>query len=530
LDSFLNHRDAWAKRKDLDSYQAKWLYVDELLKVLRKPEYDDKPIAKELVAELESFGASVPSFTPSDSSRLNEEDDSSSSSESEADQQRRLSQSFQNMQRQRQMQTTRRSDVDDDEDADESSDSDDEGGQLPEGFPQRNMHLAQSQNASTIGRPPSSMSTNRYRTPLGGSMIMSPPPLPSSSGQSRQRPQTMFVHPQSVHHLGVSGYGLPRHESDPTMSAHMSRPLPPTTQSLLPDLQPMPNYETPSAFATAGATQVSATAASSPHIVPVSGAVSSSSTNNFGIISVPGSGSTALLQHPYPANMYPGHPAYRAADPGSRGSHVDLTTPAAQLASLGVSGVRSTLERAVESVQAHLAALQERMEALETRTLVLSRSGSGSPYQTLGHSGQHIGGTPLASPYTSRMFLSDGVMRAARWWDFDAEYFDWEHMGLWSVVLAPLARLTKFLSRLLVFLLARREREGVARLSPGFVVLRRLLLDASFVLGVLFIGRKLWKRSGVRRQEVIKALRGVWTAIMGSSVAAPARILVDKAV
>ena len=26
-------RDAWAKHKDLDSYEAKWLYVDELLRV-----------------------------------------------------------------------------------------------------------------------------------------------------------------------------------------------------------------------------------------------------------------------------------------------------------------------------------------------------------------------------------------------------------------------------------------------------------------------------------------------------------------
>jgi hypothetical protein len=26
-------RDAWAKHKDLDSYEAKWLYVDALLKV-----------------------------------------------------------------------------------------------------------------------------------------------------------------------------------------------------------------------------------------------------------------------------------------------------------------------------------------------------------------------------------------------------------------------------------------------------------------------------------------------------------------
>ncbi|KLO15746.1 ACBP-domain-containing protein [Schizopora paradoxa] len=519
--------DAWAKQKDVDPYQAKMAYVFELLKVLRKPEYDNQPIAQGFVAELESFNT-MPTGTPRD----DDDDGSSSSSESEAEQQRKLSQSFQNMQR-RQMQARQIANPEDADDDDESSsDTDDDRDQVPEGFPQRNMHLAQSQNTSALGRPPSSMSSHRYQTPLGGSMIMSPP-LPSGSGQARQRPQTMFIHPQSVQHLGVGGYGLPRPESDPTMSAHMSRPLPSTSQSLLPESQPMPIYETPSAFAASGATQVSGTTASSPHLVPVSGAASSSSTGNFGVISVPGSNSTTLLHHHYPANMYPGHPGHRAADPASRGSHIDLTTPglaADPLSSFGGSGMRSAVERAVESVQAHLAALQERMEALETRTLVLSRSGQGSPYQGLGHSGQHTGGSPLASPYTSRMLLSDGTMRVARWWDFDEEYFDWEHMGLWSVVLAPLARMTKFLSSILGFLLARREREGLTRLSPGLIVLRRLLLDASFVLGLLFIGRRLWKRSGMRRQEVLKALRGVWTAITGSSAVGPARILIDKAV
>ena len=66
------YRDAWAKHKDLDSYEAKWLYVDELLrvsipctslentrltyvqKVLRR--YSDKTVARDLVAELESYG------------------------------------------------------------------------------------------------------------------------------------------------------------------------------------------------------------------------------------------------------------------------------------------------------------------------------------------------------------------------------------------------------------------------------------------------------------------------------------------
>jgi hypothetical protein len=28
----LLHRDAWAKNKDLEAYEAKWLYVDAMLK------------------------------------------------------------------------------------------------------------------------------------------------------------------------------------------------------------------------------------------------------------------------------------------------------------------------------------------------------------------------------------------------------------------------------------------------------------------------------------------------------------------
>lgn len=34
-----NARDAWAKHKDLDSYEAKWLYVEALLKVCSMPRY-----------------------------------------------------------------------------------------------------------------------------------------------------------------------------------------------------------------------------------------------------------------------------------------------------------------------------------------------------------------------------------------------------------------------------------------------------------------------------------------------------------
>ena len=37
-------RDAWAKHKDLDSYEAKWLYVEALLKVCPSSHYDTLPL------------------------------------------------------------------------------------------------------------------------------------------------------------------------------------------------------------------------------------------------------------------------------------------------------------------------------------------------------------------------------------------------------------------------------------------------------------------------------------------------------
>lgn len=67
----LETRDAWAKHKDLNSYEAKWLYVDALLKVSKEKErhfahsittfqvlrkYSDKTMARSLVEELESYG------------------------------------------------------------------------------------------------------------------------------------------------------------------------------------------------------------------------------------------------------------------------------------------------------------------------------------------------------------------------------------------------------------------------------------------------------------------------------------------
>ena len=149
------------------------------------------------------------------------------------------------------------------------------------------------------------------------------------------------------------------------------------------------------------------------------------------------------------------------------------------------------LERAVESVQAHLAAITERLETLEGllhhSTASLSHSGLRSP-ALVGGRGSPFGG-------------AQDVVR----WDID-------DMGMWSLVLQPLARVFRLFRQLMAFLANSDNR------SPTFVVIRRLFLDISFVLCVLAAFKLSWRRSGVRRREVAAALQGLWRAIVGQQV------------
>lgn len=71
--------EAWAKHKDLDSYEAKWLYVDALLKVLRR--YSDKTVAKDLVREIESYGGDPANLVHSATFSRSPDSDSSSDGE-----------------------------------------------------------------------------------------------------------------------------------------------------------------------------------------------------------------------------------------------------------------------------------------------------------------------------------------------------------------------------------------------------------------------------------------------------------------
>lgn len=391
---------------------------------------------------------------------------------------------------------------------------------------------AQSQTQSTLGRPQSSMSTQRYRTPMGGSMVMSPPPpmpplLPGVGGPHRASSMSMSPH-QQLQFQQSQGFPLVQPQPytarymSPSMYAQGQGPaaLHASLQGGVPNVQPLPPFETPSAF-------------SGPS--PTSSLPIDISSATMGSTSVSASGASPYtnVHHPlpYPASMHPAHPAYTQQT--STSSQGMLASPAGPVAGLGLNNARSPLERAVEGVQAHLAALQERMETLEARS-------GGTPYQS--HSSIHGQISPLRrSPFGSYRGPGGGEDRS--WWmklaEFDPDYFSREHMGLWSVALVPLARLTRFLMRIVAFLLVRRNRDRSAGLpgvlggyaegmSPGLVVLRRLLLDASFVLCMAFAGRAAWRRSGIRRREVMRALAGVWGALVGTG--APARTLVDRGV
>jgi hypothetical protein len=184
---------------------------------------------------------------------------------------------------------------------------------------------------------------------------------------------------------------------------------------------------------------------------------------------------------------------------------------------------RTPVERAVESVQAHIAALTERVEMLESMT------GRRQP-PTLSSSSL----LPLGS---SSSFL--GAPGPGRTWDPS-------QMGLWSLVIAPLSRIVDSLRTLTHFIayipvesehhhvrdpryrLSARGR-GFSISTPVLLVVRRLLLDASFILTVLGLAGWMWRKTGLRRKEVYVALGVLWRALVGSNAAAR-RKMVDKAI
>ncbi|PPQ92378.1 hypothetical protein CVT25_008728 [Psilocybe cyanescens] len=393
--------DAWAKHKDLDSYEAKWLYVEALLKVLRK--YSDKTVAMNLVEELESYGGDPSHIIMSRTLSKSDSSDSSGSTVSDGD-----------VPVPRGTGTPivgdRQNNPQHGEETDSNSEenSEDEARALP----------TLNGKMSVENRPQSSLSSHRYRTPLAGSLAMSPPPV-------HQR---------------------------------------------VPSQQPLPGFQTPSAFADSAA---------SPHY-PQSGQY----TGPFS--------ESSRAQVVSPPNVYPGHPSY----------HFQSQSHPSQYAPLRPSSSMA-LERAVENVQVQLAALSERLETLESRSLLLSRSNvSVSPRGGGGGSPSWMG---------ERRSPND---RNAPIWDID-------DLGMWSMILNPMSRGLDRLREISVFFASNENR------TPSMIIIRRLCLDVSFLLCVVGLIGALWRKSGVRRREVRAALIVLWRAIVGSK---QQRLLVDQGV
>lgn len=92
-------------------------------------------------------------------------------------------------------------------------------------------------------------------------------------------------------------------------------------------------------------------------------------------------------------------------------------------------------------------------------------------------------------------------------------------MGFWSLLLQPLARLQHNLRDFVVFL----TNPDARAMGPVLMIVRRLLLDASFVLFVAWVLRIGWRGTRNWRKDILEAWRHVRTG-KGK------RVLVEKGV
>jgi len=102
----------------------------------------------------------------------------------------------------------------------------------------------------------------------------------------------------------------------------------------------------------------------------------------------------------------------------------------------------------------------------------------------------------------------------------DVRKWDPSNMGLWSIVTRPLVRIISSLSTLVEFLLGPAYAHGPAHPglthpSPIFVVIRRLILDATFILSVFALLRYIIRRNGMRNREINAAFRNLFRALIG---------------
>lgn len=372
---------AWAKLKDMNPYEAKWRYVDALLKALNK--HSDKSTAQDLINDLQSYGPAYNTALGHSSSRSPSPGSDSSGSTASAESPR-LPPAF----------VSRLSGIpgglpQTDDDAEGSSDGD-ELGDGPQELPSLR---------ELPGRPLSSISS-RYRTPLTSTLTTSPPPRRSS----------------------------------------------------VPAMQPLPLYETRSAFG--GSHSGSIISAKLPR----------------------SSHDLSPQMHPVSAH-YKDQPLLPL--PGLHNVDSQPQPP---------SHAQMSLEAAVENVQAHVAALTERLDSIETAiTRPMRNSSSMLPSLSISGSG---------SPARQQV-----------------QHLEWdvEDMGLWAYVLRPTLQGVQVFQRLLNFLLHSENQ------SPVLAIFRRLCLDISFTLTVLGLLKLAWRKSRARRREISVALGILWAALLGSN-------------
>lgn len=202
-----------------------------------------------------------------------------------------------------------------------------------------------------------------------------------------------------------------------------------------------------------------------------------------------------LAQQAYsPQPAHPVHPVYHL--PHMPGSEVMAPYPGHAVPYPDAARsphATMSLERAIVDIQASLAALRERMETME-------------------HGGSFV------SSYASRQSppRRHSPLHPMLPFNLDPRSF-----GAWSVVLTPLARSVTN---------ARKMMEVVRR-NPTLTVVRRLMLDISFLLALLAVLRACWRRFGGRRREVLSALGGLWIALVnGGQVPRRERVLVDRGI
>lgn len=307
-----------------------------------------------------------------------------------------------------------------------------------------------------------------------------------SSGVSRYRtPMGMSAGAPASYTPPVGGFPAHPHANHQAPQSHQPQILP---------AQPLPRYSTPSAF--------------SP---PTDDRNLSSASP-----SIPSSFPTTSLS--YPAHLSHSHfQPYSFRGPG--GAANSRQPPGVFSSSeqhpLSQSGL--PIEQAVESMQASLAALRERLEGLETHAY---GSNPALVPRILDGSSSPAGGVP-----------GSGNGLPARTHEL---HWDPHHMGLWSIVLVPAAHVVNQIKYVLILILSnpspQRGRGSGGRRDGGInvrAIARRLILDASFVVAAFMAARAAWRASGIRRREVLRALQLVWVALIGRP---PRRMMVDRGV